>query len=362
MDYTQQIEEILDKIYDLPNSDAKVALLEEAIRIADSQSDIEQAFWLRKDLIDAATFSGNKLKALIHFTWCVTQVDKYAEVEKYNFTEEDILWEYKWVLDNVAAYPTISKQKIYELLEDMKRRYTKNGYNLRPYYKLYCNISMEMGEKEKAIHYYELMQKEKPDFNSDCKACDKNFEVDYYIFLKEYEKAISTAKPILDGKMKCAEIPHFTYSYLLFPLHTLGKHEEAMEIQQKGYRLISQSKEFVLALSRHIFFLSLVDVKKSLTIFKKHFLWGYETLQISNKFFYYLSSLVMLKKLSQENTKTITMQFPEIFSLYNENGKYEVATLINWFEQEVQTLAQAFDERNETEYYKKTIQEYLQYV
>lgn len=54
----EQFYELMDRAYDLPHSPEQVALLEEAVRLADSLYDERAGFEARMKLIDAAEWSG----------------------------------------------------------------------------------------------------------------------------------------------------------------------------------------------------------------------------------------------------------------------------------------------------------------
>src|SRR3712207_8330401 len=47
------------------------------------------------------------------------------------FDESSVLWTYKWIVNSVCDFPQISKAKIYEMLDDMARRYVAAGRGLR---------------------------------------------------------------------------------------------------------------------------------------------------------------------------------------------------------------------------------------
>lgn len=147
MDPRQRITELIDQAEELEYGPTKVALLEEAVREADTSTDLEAGFYARLELITAATFSGAKEKAMVAFSWCLGQVDANPEV----FDEEDLMWQYKWVVEELVAYPQISRQQIGDMLEDMQRRYTRLGISLRPVHYLRWTNGMRMGDLDLAM-------------------------------------------------------------------------------------------------------------------------------------------------------------------------------------------------------------------
>ena len=92
-DYQTQVEELLDQAGELPDGPSKLALLEEAVRLADVHQDVALGDEVRSDLIRVAKFSGYPEKALVAFSWRLAQADRDPD----NFPEKDLLWEYKWI-------------------------------------------------------------------------------------------------------------------------------------------------------------------------------------------------------------------------------------------------------------------------
>ena len=62
--FEQQYYELINQAARLPRSDAQVALVEEAVRLADLHQDAKKSFAARIQLVDAANHSGYPEKAL----------------------------------------------------------------------------------------------------------------------------------------------------------------------------------------------------------------------------------------------------------------------------------------------------------
>ena len=116
--YTDQVEELLEQAGDLGHTPAAVAVCEQAVALADSHNDVGLGFAAREALIEAATFAGRPDAAIVAFSWCLAQSDRNPE----EFPEGGLLWQYKWIVDNVADFPNISSVQIDELFADMAVR------------------------------------------------------------------------------------------------------------------------------------------------------------------------------------------------------------------------------------------------
>src|SRR5678809_1440314 len=54
----EQLDKLQREAWELEASPAKVAILEQAVQLADSLGDLDESFSIRQDLIEAATFGG----------------------------------------------------------------------------------------------------------------------------------------------------------------------------------------------------------------------------------------------------------------------------------------------------------------
>lgn len=201
------LDELLSEAYSMPDGQAKLLLLEEAARIADNLNDIDRGYDIRTDIIYQGVFSGYAMNAIVAFSWCLAQFDKDPE----RYSSYDLLWEYKWILGHVDDFPDIPLNKADEIFEDMRRRYLEYGASLRPYYSLKCRHMMKLGQKVEAEEFYTKWINASRDYLNDCTACDLDNEIEYMIYIGDYEKALEMAKPILSNQLKCGEVPHITY-------------------------------------------------------------------------------------------------------------------------------------------------------
>ena len=126
-DYREQIDRLLVDSEGLEDGHTKVGLLEEAVRIADTHADVGLGFELRKELLGAALGAGHADQLLVAYSWCLAQVDK--DPKKYHTS--DLLWEYRWVLSELTAFPQIGREQIESMYEDMVQRYRQAGASMR---------------------------------------------------------------------------------------------------------------------------------------------------------------------------------------------------------------------------------------
>src|SRR5262245_42845756 len=141
-DYQREIAELLYQAEEMGRGPAQVALVEQAVQIADVHNDREAAFAARDELIEAATFSGRIDLALVAFSWCLAQCDRSPE----DFDQDQMLWKYKWVIENLADFPQISKRQIDDMFADMERRFVAAGSTRHAVHQIRRDVAVNMGD------------------------------------------------------------------------------------------------------------------------------------------------------------------------------------------------------------------------
>jgi hypothetical protein len=320
-----------------------VALLEEAVRLADTRQDADLGFELREDLIWAATFGGFPEKSLVAFSWRLAQCDRDPE----RFSERDLLWQYKWIVASLPRFPQISRQQIENLLEDMKQRCLRQGAGMRSVHKVRWLVAMRMHDDAAARKHYAAWNRTRQDFNSDCPACDQDDRVDFQLFLGRDAKALELAQPILNGSLRCLEVPHCTLASLLLPLVRLGRAAEAMPLHHRGYRLIGNNPAFVEQAAEHLVFLALTDnLPKAIGLLEKHLSCALATANLKVRFTFFNVVRFLLERIAESGQATLRLRLPRDFPALEESGRYEVVPLRSWFDGACEDLAAQFDARN----------------
>lgn len=339
----------------LPDDDEKVAILEEAVRLADTGRDIKLQYETRETFLRAAYFSGAIEKALVAFSWCLAQFDKYPG----KFDEWMILWRYKWMINVISDFPEVSKEQIYQMLDEMAERYRKSGNGLRAVYKYRYRFELFRGNREEAIKHYNHAINLPEDELSDCAACELDEQVTFNIYSGKDYLALLIAKPILSGVRKCSSVPHRTLAKLLLPLLRLGQRDRAWEFHLQGYRLIEGNKAYLSYLSDHLMFLPLYgDLEKAALLLEKHYTWSEKIKNMHDRYLFYRAAWLFLDIMS-ESADTLELSLPPSFPLYDESGRYETRRLADWFKQEAHLIGEKFDRRNETDHFAQELGETL---
>ncbi|MDT0013615.1 hypothetical protein [Listeria cossartiae] len=230
-----------DMSWDLEDGPERIKLLERVIAGADAHNDMDTAIEARDILIDTCSVVGFPKKQLQAFSWLAKLWEDDASI----YDTRDLLWKYKWISEDVPTFAEVSKAQIDELLNDMKVKYEKQNYSLRPYYKVSTLAAMRMGKVDEAKVFFEQWISTQGDYLNDCAACETQDQVHYYFFMNDFENAKKKAKPIIEGNQSCQEVPHLTYGMMALVYLADGDKEMAQKCFDTGYPMVEKQSGLI---------------------------------------------------------------------------------------------------------------------
>ena len=350
-DYTDQIDSLMMQASDLPHGPTEIALIEEAISIADAHNDVHLGFATRHELIQAATFGGRPDLALVAFSWSLTQSDRDPE----QFPEGDLLWQYKWIVDNLPNFPSISRAQIDELFTDMTERFQRNGSTLHAVYQIRRDVAFDMCDTELANEYDAIFRKTKRDYLSNCAACVQNSSIRFQIYLGDDEAAIEASRPIIEGGMACGTVPQNSYALLVLPLLRLGKVKRAISHFKTGYGMIRSEADYIDAKGLYIAFLALTNnLDRANRLFIRHIKEALESPRGVARFNFLAASRLFLDQLTARPTSKVMFRLPKGID-HPLGDEPTSAQARNWINDILIDLAGQFNKRNGNDGYTKKL-------
>ena len=348
-----EVERLLAEAEKLGDGPEKISMLEEAVRHADSAGDLRLQYSAREDLVEAAYFGGAPDKAVVAYTWCLAQFDRNPG----EFDEWRLLWRYKWMINVIPDFPQIPREQIYEMLEDMERRFRRGGYGLRSIYQYRYRIARLMGEREEAVKNYHRAQREHADAVSDCQACRIDEQSSFHIYTGDDERALEVAQPLVNYRHFCRTVPERTFARLLLPLLRLGRAKDAADFHRQGYRLSeARTHGSIEYVSDHVVYLALASrARRAVELLGKHYRWSETNHNPHERFMFYRAAWLALDVLAGEGARTVALRLSPTFPLYEEGGLCETARLRDWFGARVKELARRFDERNGNDHFTREL-------
>lgn len=348
----EDIETLLERAEDLPYGEEKLALTEEAVRLADLQGDLDEGFRAREALLEASTFGGYPEKTLTTMAWCLAQSDLDPE----RFPLEDLLWKYKWITDAALAFPQVSMERIEAILADFERRATSCGVGHRVALGKQFDLAMHRGDLETARNLYPQWNYTPRDWLSDCAACEAQSGVRLAIETGNFEAAFSRAKRLLDGQVTCDSKPEATYASLLVPALRLGRPEQAEEFFELGYPMIRERRSMLNLCGQHLAYLALTpDYGRGAALFERHLSWALESTDPLDRFEFELGASVWMQRLEREGVTHLEGRLPTE-ALPAHLDLTSLPAVQAWLEGRLRDLAARFDARNGTDHFARRLE------
>jgi hypothetical protein len=352
MDYALQIQKLLLQRDKFSSPDDRIALLKQAINLADAHNDVEWAFDLRLDLIRDEKDTSRCDESLPAFTWILDAYDRNPEL----FDEEDFLWEYKWMLGSVRRNSSISLEQMETITEDFKTRLLRNGYSLRPYYTTKIHTAFFLDNLDDAKKYIDLRNKEIKDEMANCRACELDDDVELEFRLGNYEKALTVGNNMLTKKIICTHMPFSCYCTCVKYFQKSGDMEKAYEYFQKAEADLAELSDTsqISEIGIMIRFLTDYDKEKAWSFFEQHAHWNVN----SEDYLDFLFSVSVLPLLKSKETKILNVN--SSLEWYREDNTYDIEEIYNYYYKKAKDLAERFDRRNGSGYFNEQFAEAIQ--
>jgi hypothetical protein len=327
----------------LEETPAKVALLEEAIRIADSLGDVDEGLKLRNSLIFAAYKAGQEEKAFVAFAWSSAHRQK-----ELDFMDEYLLlFQFKLLLGLAPDFHSVSLVSIRKMQEDFKNRLTTGAYPLRAYYRAMTTNAGDMGLLEEEAVYRKLWRESRPDTLFACEACECWYRVDACLGEGQFSRATAIARPIFAGKMESCNVPTRTNAVFLRTLLLKGDFKKSKKFFDAGFPLANSNEDALWSLRWYLaYMIRMGEVAAGLRLIERHLPMVMRRTNAWHKMQYLSLSGTFFERLHELRPKTRKVRLPESLGIHHQDGRYSPTELSQWFRKEADSLAKKFDQRN----------------
>lgn len=225
----------------LEHGAAQVALLQEALDIAERADNPPLFFKWGVLFVEAAVFAGRADLGLPVFLKCF----QLADTDPERFQADFVLWEYKWFANKLCRFPDVDRARIEHVLDDLAARFARAGWSPRAAFQLRMENAMAVGDSVVAHEAFQAWRKAPTGEGSDCPACECDRAVKYFVWSGKDAKALAVAKPILARELSCAEVPALTVPRLLKPMVRRSRADEALEWQERAAGLLAKEGDFL---------------------------------------------------------------------------------------------------------------------
>lgn len=235
-------EKRLEEIRAMAHGAPQLAAYQSAFQEADEAGAHDWRFFFRYKYLEESIFHDDCFKAIICFPEMLQIFDEHPEIQDEN--ESDLMTAFKWVIENMIHYHQISREEIERLFAEYRRRCEKYGYTLRTYY-MKLSKYLSHVDHDEAMKAYDQFHRARRGPGCDCQACEMNYDMEFALEMGDTESALRIAAPILEKKMRCAEVPHCSYGELAHHYLYKGDLDEAFYYGDLCKRLIEGKPEFL---------------------------------------------------------------------------------------------------------------------
>jgi len=361
--------EMRKKYMELERGKPRMAGIRSAIAEADKHKDVPYQIYFRSQFCEESCFYGDGLDMVVMFPELLALVDKNPSApttrHNRNFKNslDNVLWVYKWVLGHCESFYQVSIEDWLAFLEDFKKRSLAFGYNLRPYYEYLYELynAMDDPRSEEAFAQFEKLPH---DGNCNCRACERNTEINYYLEHDNLDMAVRLSREIENFSLICGASEknrawlRLKKNYLWYYLRHRDK-EKIAEHCRLLERNMNGEAEFD-CWSELLEGYAWVDLGKALKIYKEHWKeWLEERCPVSvygqNK-----QACIFFRELGKARKgEYVKLPLDTAFSGYREDGKYRIRDMYQFHYGRAWDMAEKFDARNGTDAYCKTLEEAL---
>ena len=343
-------------------------VLRYAIKEADRHQDVPYRFAFRIQFCRESTFYGDGLELLVMFPELLSLADQYPEQAGnpryvFRYEGEHVMWVYKWILDNCQDFYQISMEDCKNFFEDYRKRCVSMGLSLRNYYctlyGFYWQIDPEFSEE--CFHKFEKLPR---DGHSDCRACERNVEIRFYLDRDNLEKANQLSKDIESFRLTCGSKEKRS-AWLRMKIAYMNYYLEHREYgkAQEYARLVERYMNWETEYECWDDFLvcyAYTNIGKALKIYKEHWKEWLHARCPMDLFESGKNVCIFLKELKKARKgDTVKIHYDSSFPLYREEGQYKIMELFDFYYGKAKEIAVKFDLRNGTDYYKQKLEESL---
>lgn len=333
------------------NPDNRITILKDSIRLSDFANNLEASFDLRIQLIQEEINTSHCIDSFAAIAWLLEMVDSHSDL----FSEDDILWEYKWLATSAINNADISFEQIQEILNDLKDRLERNGYGLGAYYVPKIEWLESIGDIQGALQTLNERDNYGRDDMSDCEACELNKKIKIKLIAGKYDSAIADANEMLSKGISCNEVPFDTFCNLAYHLNKI-KDPRAEEYFKKGLNEFNNDFEssFITGISKLINYASYANDQLALNLYEKYAHWQLNSEDGVN----FEVSLNFLNLFKENREIKLTKLNPSI-PFYKSDGIYKSSDLYGYYVNIANELADKFDKRNRTNHFNNLLNKEL---
>lgn len=341
----------------------RAGLLDRAVALADRTGDVRTCFDARMQRLWSAIFGGELELSMALFAWCQHTADSRTDV----IDADEMLWTYKLMAPLLPLFARIPQARIDGFLTEMVRRFTENGVNQRPLEAKCSEVLLAQGKVAAARIHWEAAMRVGRDEYADCPACELDYQLSLLLAENRFEDLLQAARPIMEGRAQCAEVPHRSLPRLMQAMVALNRPGEAEALREHSYAMVRDNRDFIQEVALHVEFLVCREaLEQAAGMVLRHLPWLQEIRNDKQQFHFTRAVHCVVRALADTPAQARLWREQLLDALEATYGIVEstspaamdrLARLTAHVAQDGQARAQALDARNGNNYFQRQWQE-----
>ena len=174
---------------------ARLALVEEAVRVADVRGDDEAGFAARQHFVDLALHQRQCDRAGVAFSWLLARHDADPGSRAGTW----VLERYFNVVGALSNFPEVPRDRLIAMLDDLAEREERRGASLRAAHLLRSDVAGDLGDAAMARASFQAALRCGPPADAAEKAEEDFYRVKYHVFVGDDAPAAEVAMRYADG-------------------------------------------------------------------------------------------------------------------------------------------------------------------
>lgn len=333
----------------LPTGPARLSVLEQAVRVADTLRDTPAGFRARRALIEEAASCMRYDVYAVAFTWCLAA----ARSDPVRFSLVDLLGHYQHVIGKMVNFPDVSREQYESLFADVVREFREHGFSLRTVYLERRSVAIDFGDREMARAADREWRKHPRDELSSGVEFEMGWQLKHACFLGDDEAAVRVADDYFARPGRDRRFDPWLSSLALLPLLRVSRDADAAERYRAAARM-APAAGYVWSRGSHMEYLALIgDFARGTREFEAQLPAALAQPDPLSRYHCLRPAALLFDRMAADGVRTVALKAPPGVPWGGSRGVYEVPQVRDWVRAQAAGIASQFDKRNGNTYYSE---------
>lgn len=341
----QEFYRYIDSVKEGPE---RTAAYNDAIKKIDELGNPYDMLRLRSSMVVMTPFYDDAVKILPRCAEFFEIAEEYPEAAD----ADDIFAVARGAVNLTIALPQIEKSTCEKMLKRMEEAaYVVRSGALRRFHEAAAEFYAYI-DWDKAQEHFDIFENEKMGLNSACTACEQSFKVWYAIQKGDIQKADKLAAKIFNGVYVCHDVPWQTYAFFLEHYVNAGEIDNNKKIVEKLLKGGCRDVSDIANLGVVLMCLAHLNPNRGINILQHYLHWSTNLWNKQGLYYFYKGAWCVCEAAKDLKTSIFVPQGHPL-----EKSKIsKTEDCANWFYNQAKKIAESFDNRNGTDFYKRNLE------